>query len=318
MNNKVLIPNKYVYEAFVNIFGMDENVFNKVIAKEDEILSYEEMVELNKMLEDEGIGELISIISNSDKALRVSFGGNGIIPTNFVIYDEGEMGICLVLLEDYVLISSYEDAFSAYKDLIRGFIMDESIYRGSVKYKFMDLETMIFMMHSIDCVKRAEYLDILGYSFSESKTISAHDFIETFEKSIPSFDTRWVLPALLLHNEDILREDLDFSEEKIKMMVLDDMVKLKSDGSNIIYEFNDYIKEIGNDVMENLISYLSVSLLDFNNSGDGISSIFNLVTQTTNHFFTISNIDEVKEVEYRYGALKDVEHGIIEMIGQLD
>ncbi len=71
----------------------------------------------------------------------------------------------------------------------------------------LQLESLVYLLHSIDCYRRCSFISQLSFTPTDSPSITLDAYVETFKQSIKSADLRWLLPSFFA-----LVPNLDLSE----------------------------------------------------------------------------------------------------------
>ncbi len=314
-NHSILIPHKYVYELFVNNFGMAEHKYQQLLHIDRGQLDFAELAELAKLIERPALSRCVSFVCRRDNCVEVSFGGNGVALTRTLLFADEKEVVSLIIMADGLLFNYYDDVMAAYRKMIEPYFIDVSSYRAALDYKLVDLETLLFMLHGIDCVKRLEYLNRLNYRYDENYQMTATSFSDSFSDSVKSFDTRWLLPSFLVYNSAVLDQGIDFSERKMQNILLDDIIELVAQDDQIHYRFSEQIVAFGHDLIDNLMTYLNVKYHSFSLDEGELSAQFVCLSESTNHIFTVLRNGRV---EYRYGDRQVAGHGVIELLAYLN
>jgi hypothetical protein len=77
----------------------------------------------------------------------------------------------------------------------------------------LTLEATLYLLHAVDCYRRAYYQSMLDYTTTGDLMVSAHDFFRTMLSSARSGDARWLAPAFLASTPGLPRlnpTDSDF------------------------------------------------------------------------------------------------------------
>lgn len=252
--------------------------------------------DLKEIAENETCKVSLSILANPLHRTVYNTGGGVIGVSCLNVYSN-----CCI--DNYGLVSvapSFENSIMVnYFDLTEGFAQwfvdtvsmgdSEEGVESCIPIKF-PLESLVFVLHAIDCFKRIAYKSMLDYKPAEESMVSSREYGETLKLSAESKDARWLLPAFSILTPNLDKYKMNLGPDYMKILTDNKLLVpiKKQDTGEEFFQYSEEGRKLGIEFYSSWMMGIGFESVLFQNENETvIDNGFLAPTAAGNHLFLV-------------------------------
>jgi len=120
--------------------------------------------------------------------------------------------------QDSILIQYFDSAESYAQWFADTVTMSENEEVQSHLPAKFSLESLVFVLHAIDCFKRISFKSMLEYKPTDESMVSSKEYGEMLKVSVESKDVRWLLPAFSMLTPNLDKYKMNLGPDHMKIL----------------------------------------------------------------------------------------------------
>jgi len=198
--------------------------------------------------------------------------------------------------EDSILIQYFDSSESYAQWFADTVSMSENDEVQSYLPVKFPLESLVFVLHAIDCFKRISFKSMLDYKPTDESMISSKEYGEMLKVSAESKDVRWLLPAFSMMTPNLERYKMNLGPDHMKILTDEKIFTAvkKQDSGEEFFLYTEAGQRLGVEFYSSWMMGIGFESVTFGESGAENVKDNGFIAPTVlgNHFFQIEEDDK--------------------------